>query len=99
MFRHHAPICWVHHRPAVVRKPHEENNPMSDPQQSAPPSYYATTRLPETDIPPPPPAKRGRGWLYAAIGAVLVIAIGVGFFFVLGRTLFQAQRTIPRLVG
>jgi hypothetical protein len=74
---------------------------MSDPQQSAPPSYYATTRLPETELPPPPapPAKRGRGWLYAAIGAVLVIAIGAGFFFVLSRTLFQAQRSIPKLVG
>jgi hypothetical protein len=74
---------------------------MSDPQQSAPPSYYATTRLPETELPPPPapPAKRGRGWLYAAIGAVLVIAIGAGFAVVLGRTLFQAQRSIPKLVG
>jgi hypothetical protein len=74
---------------------------MSDPQQP-PPSYYATTRLPETDMPPtppPPPARRGRGWLYAAIGAVLVIAIGAGFFFVLGRTLFQGQREIPKLVG
>src|SRR5262245_54753982 len=78
---------------------YKENTPMSDPQQPAPPSYYATTRLPETDLPPPPPAKRGRGWLYAAIGAVLVIAIGVGFAVVLGRTLFQAQRSIPRLVG
>jgi hypothetical protein len=74
---------------------------MSDPQQSAPPSYYATTRLPETELPPPPapPAKRGRGWLYATIGAVLVIAIGVGFAVVLSRTLFQAQRSIPKLVG
>ncbi|MFL5805643.1 MAG: DUF3352 domain-containing protein [Roseiflexaceae bacterium] len=73
---------------------------MSDPQQPAPSSYYATTRLPETDMPPPPPpARRGRGWLYAAIGAVLVIAIGAGFFFVLGRTLFQGQREIPKLVG
>ena len=74
---------------------------MSDPQQSAPPSYYATTRLPETDLPPPPapPARRGRGWLFAGIGALLVIAIGAGFFFVLGRTLFQAQRSIPKLVG
>src|SRR5690242_16303341 len=76
---------------------------MSDPQQPAPPSYYATTRLPETDIPtpsaPPAPERRGRGWLYAAIGAVLVIAIGAGFWFVLGRTLFQAQRAIPKLVG
>jgi hypothetical protein len=74
---------------------------MSDPQQSAPPSYYATTRLPETELPPPPapPAKRGRGWLYAAIGAILVIAIGAGFAVVLGRTLFQAQRSIPKLVG
>jgi len=73
---------------------------MSDPQQPAPPSYYATTRLPETDIPTPPaPERRGRGWLYAAIGAVLVIAIGAGFFFVLGRTLFQGQRAIPKLVG
>jgi Protein of unknown function (DUF3352) len=71
---------------------------MSDPQQPAPPSYYATTRLPETDL-PPPPARRGRGWLYAAIGAVLVIAIGAGLFFVLGRTLFQGQREIPKLVG
>jgi Protein of unknown function (DUF3352) len=74
---------------------------MSDPQQSTPPSYYATTRLPETELPPAPepPAKRGRGWLYAAIGAVLVIAIGAGFFVVLGRTLFQAQSSIPKLVG
>jgi hypothetical protein len=46
---------------------------MSDPQQSPPPSYYATTRLPETELPPPPAP--------------------------LGRTLFQAQRAIPKLVG
>ncbi len=72
---------------------------MSDPQQSTPPSYYATTRLPETDMPPPPPAKRGRGWLYAAIGGVLVLAIAAGFAVVLSRTLFQAQRSIPKLVG
>ena len=52
---------------------------MSDPQQSAPPSYYATTRLPETDLPPPaPPTKRGRGWLYAAIGAVVTFGVAVG---------------------
>jgi len=73
---------------------------MSDPQQP-PSSYYETTRLEETDVPPPPapPARRGRGWLYAGIGAILVIAIGAGFFFVLGKTLFQGQRAIPRLVG
>src|SRR5947207_1012165 len=73
---------------------------MSDPQQP-PSSYYETTRLEETDAPPPPaaPARRGRGWLYAGIGAILVIAIGAGFFFVLGKTLFQGQRAIPRLVG
>ncbi len=73
---------------------------MSDPQQP-PSSYYETTRLEETDVPPSPapPARRGRGWLYAGIGAILVIAIGAGFFFVLGKTLFQGQRAIPRLVG
>ncbi|HEY3230596.1 MAG TPA: DUF3352 domain-containing protein, partial [Roseiflexaceae bacterium] len=72
---------------------------MSDPQQP-PSSYYETTRLDETDMPPPaPPARRGRGWLYAGIGAILVIAIGAGFFFVLSKTLFQGQRAIPRLVG
>src|SRR5262245_52792843 len=90
---------YMYCRLAVVRKPHKENNPMSDPQQSTPPSYYATTRLPETDMPPPPPAKRGRGWLYATIGAVLVLAIAAGFAVVLSRTLFQAQRSIPKLVG
>jgi hypothetical protein len=76
---------------------------MSDPQQSPPSSYYATTRLEETDQPPPPPPpappKRGRGWLYAGIGALLIIAIGAGFALVLGRTLFQGQREIPKLVG
>jgi hypothetical protein len=74
---------------------------MSDPQPPAPSSYYATTRLPETDLPPPPaaPERRSRLWLYVAIGVVLVLAIGAGVAFTVGRTLFQAQRSIPKLLG
>jgi hypothetical protein len=74
---------------------------MSDPQQSAPPSYYATTRLPETGAPPPPPpARRGHGWLFALIGGgvLLFIVLGIGAV-IFGLSLFQGQRAIPKLLG
>jgi|GEM_PF-464194 hypothetical protein len=76
---------------------------MSDPQQPNSSSYYATTRLEETDLPSPTPPsepkKGGRGLLYVGIGALLVILIGAGFAVVLGRTLFQGKRDIPQIVS
>ncbi|HEX5692882.1 MAG TPA: DUF3352 domain-containing protein, partial [Roseiflexaceae bacterium] len=74
---------------------------MSDPQAPKPPSNYATMVLSETELPKPPaaPERRSRIWLYVAIGAVLVLAVGAGLAFTVGRTLFQAQRSIPKLLG